>query len=55
MITYFTSLPMGRFSALDDSEAVHICNAQILYRESDDGSSFVVLRGKDLMEAYDGE
>lgn len=55
MITYFTSLPMSRFSAEGDFEALSRSEAEIIYRESDDGKDFTILRGKVLMEGNEGE
>lgn len=50
MIRYFTALPLGHLDALDDDEALLETNASIVYRLSDDGQGFVVLRGNHLTE-----
>lgn len=50
MITYFTSLPMSRFSAEGDFEALSRSEAEIIYRESDDGKDFTILRGNLMIE-----
>lgn len=44
MIIYYTEYPKGEFRANSDKEALEKSKAKLIYKETEDGKSFIILR-----------